>query len=978
MSIYRRLRRPLTLIMLAILFMGLQPLWSQATGRIVGRVIDGQTAEPMFGVAVFVNLPDGTRALAQSDFEGRFALSVPAGQHTVVFQMVSMPPRQQTVTVGAGATVNIAQTMTVAVAQEVTVRGRAINATEASMLQLQRNAGAVSDGISQEAIKRSPDSSASDALRRVTGITIVGGRFVFVRGLGERYSSTTLNDVPVVSPEPDKRVVPLDLFPAGLLRNIRVVKSFLPEDPGDFSGGVVKIETQEFPDEFFVSVGIGVGGNGNTTTGQFRTYEGGSTDWLGKDDGTRERPGLVASLPEFIPFVRGNIFGGLPPALVQLTGALFPAGWDYTTTNAPFDRDIKLAIGDSIETESFGRFGYLFGTSYNRNYRNRQSREVTYFPELPAGALFPEAAYLEPKLTQDVQRSTEEVLWGNNLNLSYEPINNQRIYTKTFYSRNSEKYVRTSAGETTSAGGLGDPSRVRTQNTGWIGREVLHNVLGGEHAIPPPFGERPHRLEWHYGYSFALRDEPNLTQQVWRTGAFDPFQPFFRTNSIDRGYRFYSETEDTERSFDASYELPFTQWGGLTAKFKFGGRGSKREKYFRSNVYTHQLPAGSTDLDVFGVPGDLYFSLPAFALETFRFEELVQTVDSYDANASNHAYFGQVDLPITAELRFIGGVRYEDHFQFIQTFGNTNRVAALYDPKRPGIGELRSKDTLPSANFVYKLTPDINLRLAYTETVNRPEFRDLSTFGFSPTFGGDIVTGNPTLKRAYFHNYDSRFEWYFSAEEYLGVGVFYKDISNSIERIGLASQGQSDEATLINGRQGYLQGLEFELRKELVDRLDLGANLFFIESYVELLPWSEFAVAQAGLLDATDVRRLYTPTSLEAQLVGQSPYVFNFQIKYGIDSAEKMSIALFYNLFGDRLESAGSRGAPDRVEKGAATLDAVFSWQIVENMDLKLAGKNLTDTRFKVIQENPLLDREEIVRSYRDGVSYSFSFGYKF
>ncbi|MCU0823509.1 MAG: TonB-dependent receptor, partial [Leptospira sp.] len=272
-------------------------LYSQATGSIRGTIIDSENGEAVFGATIVVR---SEKKFAKTDFDGKYVLELPPGSYQVEYQMYGYGPQTRSVTVVAGKPVQINVTFGAQVLQTVEVKDRAINESDASLLQLQKKTASVSDAIGSESIKKSPDSSAGEVVRRVTGITLIGGKYVFVRGLGERYSSTYLNDAYIPSTEPDKRVVPLDLFPASLIKNIRIIKSFVPEESAEFSGGLVKIETKEYPDDFIMTLGLGVGYNSNTTRNRWLTFKGG--DFIGRPTADQELPDLVKAVPNFLPF----------------------------------------------------------------------------------------------------------------------------------------------------------------------------------------------------------------------------------------------------------------------------------------------------------------------------------------------------------------------------------------------------------------------------------------------------------------------------------------------------------------------------------------------------------------------------------------------------------------------------------------------------------------------------------------------------
>ncbi|MBX7057737.1 MAG: TonB-dependent receptor [Leptospirales bacterium] len=946
-------------------------LYAQATGRIVGRIVD-QQGEAAFGTAVTVQGVPG--AAATVDFDGRFSLSVPPGQYNLLIQGVGVAPQSVAVTVVAGQTATVNRVVSPPVAQEATVAGRAINNTEASQLALQRRASTVSDGISQEAIRRTPDSSAGDALRRVTGVTLVGGKYVFVRGLGERYSNTELNGALVSSPEPDRRVVPLDLFPASLIKNMQVIKTFIPEMSGDFSGGIVRIETQEFPDEFTMTLGLGSGGVLNETGGRFLTYRGSATDWAGRDDGFRDRPEVLELFPNNVPWIRGSSLGGLPADLVQGSAYLFPDTLNAEEIKAPFDRNFSFSIGDSLDTGFIGRFGYLFGTSYQRRWRRQEVTDNQWRAENPIANGTEETAYLLPLQSATTRNYNEEVLWGNNLNLSLEPNSNHRISSRTFLSRNSDKSVEESRGILVPA--AENPLDFNTLETSWIQRQVLHEVLSGEHALTL-LGDRAQKLSWNLSTSRATREQPNTAVQAWTKNAGELRLPERRTGTGN--FRFYSDTEDVTDSLQADYEIPFEQWSGLIAKFKLGGYAMRRHKDYNQDVYNY-LQLGQTTINELYVPGlnPAYGLTSSLLQDVTRFQEQTGLFDEYRANQRQQAYYGQVDLPLLAKLRLIAGARYEDNYQFVRTYNSSQPYGQEYDIRRPGIGELRNKDTLPSANLVWEFLQDMNLRFAYTETLNRPDFRDLSSAGFQTSFTGERVFGNPSLRRAYLHNYDARWEWYLSGEEYFGVGAFLKDISNPIEKIGLAASNNERDFTFVNARDGEIRGLEFEARRDFLERFNLSANLFLIRSVVTIQNFEERTVIGAGLTDLAAIQAAYRPTNLERPLVGQSPYVVNLRLSYYLNEDKTGSVGLLYNYFGDRLAAGGANGAPDTYERGVGIFDLVYEQKYDENLSFKAAIKNILDARFEQYIENPLLDRQEILTSYRDGVGLSASLNYRF
>ncbi len=999
-------------IMLLISFVNPPLLHAEQSARLQGQVIDSTTASPIFGVSVLIQEAKG---FGQTDFDGKYSIAVAPGDYTVVFQMVGYSPVTRNITVTPGVTkVNV--TLGVQTMKALEVQGRALNNTESSMLNLQKKSAVVSDGISSEAIKKSPDSNAGDVLKRVTGITLIGGKYVFVRGLGERYSNTELNGSVLPSPEPDKRVVPMDIFPASLIKNIRVVKGFLPEDSGEFSGGLVKVETIDYPDEFTASVGIGSGMNSNSTGKGFKTFSGGGNDYLGlyKDGllfgnnlGTSryDLPSLVEKLVYGMVYASSRTVGkrGLPEQLVK-TGMLeLPNNWDTKTIAAPVDQKFNFSIGDSLDWSRLlpgMRFGFIYGTSYSHKYTIQDKKSIRYAViNLLDRFTFPEVSRLAKTKNYDMRTYSEKVLWGHNLNLSLDITHGQQIYAKTLFSIQSNKDVSTGTGYR-----YYQDENLIMQNQGFIARNIFSEVVGGKHAIQPSSAWEPHKLEWSATYALANRYAPDQKVQTWKQPASaTTLQPYSRYSGGTDGIRYWDNSTDTTRQFQASYEIPFKQWDGLTSKFKIGGLALHREKYF--NFFRLQYDVGNDGLDylnLYPVGGNLTFHPARMWDDANSFGENDPGNNAFRAGQRLQAWFGQVDLPIAPRVRFVGGLRHEDSYQFNLTYdrqyeldasrayqyncGNVDKgfyypvlqAAKICPLTDSGFGELHTKDDLPSANLVWEVRDDMNLRTGYSETVTRPDLRELSQFLFQSSYLADATTGNPNLKRSYIHNYDLRWEWYLNKNDYAGVGLFYKNISSPIELVGKPYSDDKIAYSYYNAKKGYIKGIELEYRRDFLKFFRGEVNLFLISSHVEIMDWWKWAMTNAGVLGNVSSDAALAPTSISRSLQGQSPYVVNMKIFFYPDSEKKHEFGLYYNVFGKRIAYVGTDGAPDVYEQATGLLDISYRYSATDHLDIKLTGKNLTDARFKKIQRNALLSRDELFESYRKGVDWNLSISYKF
>lgn len=977
-------------------------VWAQATGNIRGTVIDSENGEPVFGATVVIR---SLNKFAKTDFDGKYTLALPPGNYDVEYQMYGYGPQIRKVTVAGGQTQSVNVTFGAQVLQTVEVTDRALNNTEASLLALQRKSGTVSDGISQEAIKKSPDSSAGDVVKRVTGITLIGGKYVFVRGLGERYSNTLLNDALIPSTEPDKRVVPLDIFPANLVKNIRIIKSFAPEDSAEFSGGLVKIETQDYPDDFVLTAGLGVGMNSNTTRRRFLSIDGG--DYFGRPLATDKLPDMVSSVPTNFVFEPGNRFGGIPPLLVNMAELTFPRQWTPNEIKAPYDKSYNFTVGNTFKvTESGQRLGLIFGSTRSETFRHRQEKTARYIAGAVGGVTSDKTTVLGTFQDQDANIFVEEILWGNNLNLSYEFASGQQIYWKNLYTVNSEKTVREANGRDRVVNTI----EFNSLSSEFVSRQLFNSTFGGTHALHFPGLNRAHKLDWQYNYAQADRDSPNLQQQVWFRGYPNNLdQQYRRLGNNPDGTRFYSDAADTVRSGNLKYEIPFDQWDGLKSTLKIGGMALDREKNFRFREFGSKSNIGNRGfVDAYPVPGEFTYNpiayvqpIPGMPFNQLTFSERQAEPNAYDAMQKLHAYFGQVDLPIISGLRFVGGTRYEDSYQKVRTFvlkdqfnirnpnyGCTfNNVyeriglvqSNICSGNNNGIGEIRTRDTLPSVNMVWEFAKDQNLRLGYSETVTRPDFRELTPFAFAAYFGADRFQGNSDLNRTYIHNYDLRWEYYMTASDYMGLGLFKKQMSDPIELVGRPVAGSINQLfTYANAQDAELRGLEFDYRKEFFNLFRFETNFFFIKSNVNVMSYGQAALAQAGVLSELDPAASYAPTNIKRPLQGQSEFVANFKIDFFLTKAKNTTIGVFYNYFGDRIYAVGTAGAPDAYERGVGLTDIVFTHKHEDKVDFKFAARNIFDQRFRIYQEEGLTGEKKLFRSYREGVSFSMSASYRF
>lgn len=818
---------------------------------------------------------------------------------------------------------------------EVEVTARAIQSNEAALLSFQQKSPVVTDGISAELMNHAASSDAGDALKRVTGISVVSDRYVFVRGLGERYSSTQLNGAQIPSPEPHRRVVPMDIFPAGLLENIQTAKTFSPDQPGDFAGGSVQIVTRDFPERAMFSVSTSGSFNSQTTFKDFYTYPGSSTDFLGFDDGRRALPDLIrtkAADQSVRPRGRFSTIGFTEQEM-QAFGRSFENVWSSRTRTAPVNQGYGLTLGNALNRE--GReFGYIFSFNYSNDFETKREERNTFrMGERPDGnpAFSPFTAY-------DVRTSINSVLWGAIFNSSFRPSPMHKLSLKTMYNRSAEDEGRTYEG-------FNSDRNTDFRNSGirYIDRGLFSGQLIGEHHLR---GLENSELTWRGTLSLAARNEPDNREVVYERRN----DRWVFRDITQSGSRFFFDLKDDERGGALDWSIPFKAPAGLSAKFKVGGLWRDKDRSFDSRRFRF-IPAGLIDryVDLSRTAEEL-FSPENIAPDRFTITESTRATDNYLASQELWAGYAMVDMPVTHHLRLIGGARFEDSDQTVTTFDPFTPTAV------PIVARLKVRDLLPGVNLVYRLSDRANLRWAYSRTLTRPDLREMAPFEYQDFVGGLTELGNPNLKHTRIDNFDTRWEVFPRPGELIAVSAFYKKFHTPIEQI--VQPSAEVRITYENAKSARNYGAEMEFRKALdflspaLKRWSVNTNLTLVRSQVAL-----------------DERGIGVQTSQKRPLQGQSPYLVNAMLAYD-DPGRGASVSLFYNVFGKRIDEVGELGVPDVYEQSRHKVDFTYKQYLNPRFNVKFTAKNLLDPDV-LFKQGP-----EVYHRYRSGRSFSLGLGY--
>ena len=884
-----------------------------------------------------------------TDATGAFRYELPAGTYRVILyaQSYSVSVRDD-VAIAPGATLDLSATLTPRPLeiQGIEVQGDQKRDTEASALVKRKKAETVTDGISAEQIAKSTDANAAEALQRVTGLSVVGGRYVYVRGMGERYSSTQVNGSPLGSPEPNKRVVPLDLFPSGTLDEIVVQKTYTPDQDGEFGGGVLQLQTRDASDGQRLTQSISTGYSSPNFDRNRLDYAGGSLDFLGFDDGTRDLPEAFRKYAGDRRLAQGGVFGGgLTAAQVQEVGRSFQQTWSPQRGDARPNYGYSGTYGRGFDV--FGkRLSILGSLSFSNGVASLDRDNRAY-----AGT----ATRLTPLYLYRVEETTAKTLGGSLANVNLRLAKGHTIGLRSLYTRSSEDHARIMQGPNFNYG----TDLVRVSSLNYVERALFSEVLSGVHAA-----ERPGvRFDWRAGYSEAMRDEPDRRESVYESnGAGGVYLSRRATSPLTR---VFGAMNEFDRTAAANLAKTFALPGERSVKLKTGGslRHRNRVSGFRRLAFV--MGAGARDsLDTTLPPEQLLVDeniRPRF----FSLIEETRENDQYRAKQHVLAGYGMAEIDLVRGLTLQGGVRNERSDQSVEAKSPFVTEAKATEARRI------DNDFLPAANRTWRVTERTNARPGYRVTVSRPELREMSPVDMYDYETGYSEMGNPEIQATTIQNYDVRWELYPGTREVISVSGFRKVLFQPIENIVLGSSG-GYILTPRNGRDGRVRGVEVEARVGASRLWEAAARVLRIAERVPALDsWGlsvNYARVESSVRVQTSLGKNGAPYYREGPLQGQSTYSLNAGVYYG---SENMDGSLLLSGFGERLAQVGAGATetslPDIYEHPPLTLDLTLSRRILGTTRVKLSAENLLDraTEFRQL--------DKVTRRYRSGRTLSLT-----
>lgn len=911
-------------------------------GKVSGTVTD-ENNKPVIGASVkVISLNIGTA----TDVDGHFELTLASGKkYEIEISAIGFGTKTLTdveVTAGQVNNLNIALTSQAKNLDNVTVKTSARKESTNALISFQKNTNAVAQVISAEAIRRSPDKNTGEALKRVTGLSMQEGKYIVVRGLSDRYNQAMLNGVLLSSTEPDRKTFSFDIFPSAIVENIIVNKTFIPEYSGEWAGGLIQVNTRDIPAKNFFNIQIGSNFNTNTIGKDFYNYSGGKLDWLGVDDGKRALPDNFPTKNGFAPLTSDQ--------KIELAKSFVPGNWSPNKQGS-----FASALGQSFQlnggfaTKLFKKdLGGVVTLTYNRSVRNLDYENSFYnIDQSKAEATF---NYHNNKYTNDI-------LWGAMANFSLRLNQNNKISFKNLINTNTSDYTTLRTGKDFEANPqLGE--NVKAYEYGFRNNTFFNTQLSGEHNIP----SLNSKFNWFGSFSILDQYIPQQRRVQYNQDPTNPDAPYLallsNTLSQKTGSIFYQNLNDYIYNIGGDITTNYTLFGNKQS-IKGGYNFQVKDRLFDARPFSIYLPSDNPTIKAMD-PSEI-FAASNFgtANNQLHFDELSGIYFRYMANTILNAGYLQFDNNFNKWLRIVWGGRYE---YFDQLVGSTRKSDPRYNYSKKG-------DFLPAVNATIKLANNTNLRIAGSQTIVRPEFRELTGTAFYDFEIGATIIGNPNLVRTKITNLDVRYELYSRPGELFTIGAFYKYFKSPIE-LAFNQSGAGSSSTfnyLDNDKtSAKTYGAEVEFRKKLdfipsLKRFTLQGNASYIYNRVK-----------------------FDQTVLDRPMQGQSPYLVNAALQYDVEE-KGISSTLLFNVVGRRILYVGNEQLPPVWEAPRPLLDLQLAKKILNSKgEIKLNITDLLNQKALFYHDldnnkkyNSGADALALSRKYGTGVSLSFAYNFK-
>lgn len=965
------------------------------SGTVKGIVQTKQDSVAIWGASIYIS---GTIHNSYSEEDGTFILEGVApgtydistedfttGDSALTRGIVVIAGDTTFVTVKVGVSVKLGEVI------EISYEQPKSESVEGAIAEV-KDETKVTTIVSAEEFKSKGDSKVTDAAKRASGVTVEGGKYVYVRGLSDRYSKTLLDGTEIPGLDPNRNAVQLDMFPTSFVQSLKVVKTFTPDLPGDFAGGLIDIRTKDFPEKFEVSVSAGITYNDQSSfNSNFLSSPKSSTDFLGFDNGERAIPSTIESLIDrgAFPSYGDALFNDEKAEDLETVMDVLNPNMTPIRSNSFMPYNFGATIGnthtinqkgDSLGLKTQRKFSYVVGLNYraSQSYFNQGTANVYDL----AGTLV-EKSELNPQRLMTSESASESVLIGALAKVGFEFNDHHRVQLSYLKNQSGNHTASISEGQN-----VDDNFYYRSQQIAYVERSMDNFTLSGSHEImgkKNPFVI----IDWAGAYTYSIQDQPDL--RFFNDNLDENGIAEFRQQNYIGPVRFWRSMEEVNQDVKLNLTFPIELSDDRTLKLKAGGSYVNKDRNFEEKrldyatgsqaVYNGSVADFLSDENTgfLGDNGAVINDIGVYVINQ------TNEINNYLGLSTISSGYGMAELPLSTRFMAVVGARAEQ----------TN---ISVESQKEGVesSTLLQTNILPSINLSYDLidgqkytsrkdttkekTRDLKIRASYNQTLARPNFRELAPFAVEDFVNNSIVVGNPGLKLTEVKNYDLRLEYYPQAGEQISVAGFYKDFTNPIEQI-TSPTAANIEFTWVNNTKGRLYGVEVEFRKNLdfihkkLNPFEASGNLTLVQSSADV-DTSELAVIRGNDPDHASTRPLF----------GQSPYIINGTISYNNDSAGiKANIAL--NIFGDRLVLVTKGGLPDIYEVARPSLDFNISKSFGKRLNLTFRAKNLLNPEYKQVHkvvtesDNYLISPENenfVFRNYKVGRNFSLSASYKF
>ena len=922
-------------------------------GIITGKVVHSQTGLPLSGDTITLIEKN---IFTISDQNGVFTFEkLQAGNYSVKCKRKGYVEKIVTdITLGENESKEINISLSIAAKQ---LKGAVIAAqrvkgageTVATLLVAQKNSASVSDGVSAETIKKTPDKSSSDVIKRVTGASIQNDKFAIIRGLNDRYNASFINGAPLPSTESDRKAFAYDIFPSGIIDNLVIFKTATPDKTAEFGGGIIEITTKATSSKPVTVISVSQGYNSLITgKNRFVSEMKGSRDWLGLDDGTR-------ALPSGIPADKQGFINSSTADKLGYAKEFGKYKWGIKEVDTKPNMSLQIVKSLNVKLKEKQFISSLFSVSYNKSNSFVNGERNSYNGN---GSNIGDPNYTpiqERKYNDSLYN--EEVIWSALANIGIKINNKNNISWKNNMSINTDNTLVKRAGYNEYT--IDSTNKVKEIFRNFVSDRIINSQLIGDHQI----GKHNTKVNWQVAYSEVDRRTP--FQAVSSSNGLTSDNPGIHGNMVS------ASSQENIKSAKLDITQPFKLFEGSQNIFKMGVGHIARERNYSNRVLGFAKATSNNpyevDYSILNLPYDQIFLTQNLGLlsngkATILVNDATVPNSAYDASSStSHAYL--MNDQRYKKFRLIYGLRMESF--------NQKLVAA-----QRGLGAININytkvDFCPSANLVYSSSEKTNIRFSYSKTLNRPEYRELANFGFPEYLSGFFVSGDSTLKRASINNFDVRYEIFPGRAQLFSVSAFHKAITNPIEFS--TSSFYTSEARYVQSKSATISGAEVEFRVLL-------STIFARKNEKSLL--NNFTLSGNGTITRSQVTLGNTLDSITSRaLQGQSPYMINFALSYSDDSSG-LSSTISLNRIGERLAIAGSNVLPEFYDNERTVIDFQIAKTFLDNkLELKFNARDLLAqdiiTYLDFDRSKSYTDNDRIFTKNRAPRVFIFSASYKF